>query len=91
MKNKKIILAAMYCGALALVVMVSSSCDDGPITPNEPIANGVDTTWVDPYDTLGGNGGGPNDTIIVNPGGGNGGNPMDTTGTGGFPNDSIGG
>ena len=71
MKNKKIILAAMYVGALALIVMVSSSCDDGPITPNDPVGNGVDTTWVDPYDTTGTGGGCPNDTT---------GSPNDTIG-----------
>lgn len=84
MKNKNLIIAAMYCGALALVVMVSSSCSDDPIVPNDPNGNGVDTTWVDPYDSTGT--GCPNDTI-GNPGGGN---PNDTIG-GGNPNDTIGG
>lgn len=79
---KKTMLTIAYFSSLSFALFLNS-CQDDPIIPNEPGTNGVDTTWINPNDSLGGTT--PIDTL-----GGGSTNPNDTIG-GTNPNDSLGG
>lgn len=96
MKKRHFIFATAYLGAMLLILSLSS-CVEEPLNPNEPVGNGVDTTWVDPNDSLADPNGGSNPyDSTYNGGCGNGGtDPNDSTWTdpngGGNPTDTLGG
>lgn len=87
---KKITFGAIYL-ALAGTLTLLNSCQDDPVTPNNPAdPNGTDTTWVNDTTNNGGNGT-PEDSTDWNNGGGDpidstfngGGDPVDSTFNGG--------
>ena len=98
---KKVFYTTAFIISLGFAMSLNS-CQDDPITPNNPNDDNIDTTWTGIDDSTNvddPNGGGtiddstgwtnPNDTTIVDPNGG--GTPTDTTGGGGngSPNDST--
>ena len=96
MKHSKLILRGGYFGALFLMLVMNTACNDDPIEPTDPTNNHVDTTWVYDSTNWDPNGGGntnPNDSTNWDPNGGGGTNPNDSTNWGGGtnPNDSLGG
>jgi hypothetical protein len=79
---KKAAFIISYLSIFSAVLFLGS-CQDDPITPNDPNNGGMDSMWYDTNNINPNGGGNPFDST-----GGNG-NPIDSSGWNGNSNDSL--